>query len=114
MNVNRDRNVLEHMIKYCDEIAYTMQVMGNNFSDFDNNFIYQNAVSLCILQIGELTTHLTTEFKQHYTKIQWNQIKALRNIVAHDYGRIDTEILWETLQEDIPMLKEYCTEILNL
>ena len=30
MNVNRDRNVLEHMIKYCDEIAYTMQVMGNN------------------------------------------------------------------------------------
>ena len=114
MNVNRDRDVLEHMIKYCDEIAYTMQVMGNNFSDFDNNFIYQNAVSLCILQIGELTTHLTTEFKQHYTKIQWNQIKALRNIVAHDYGRIDTEILWETLQEDIPMLKEYCTEILNL
>lgn len=90
-----------------------MQVLGTEFTDFDKNSIYQNAIALCMLQIGELTTHLTAEFKQQYTEIQWNQIKALRNVVAHDYGKIDTEILWETLQEDIPVLKEYCKTILD-
>lgn len=114
MKDNRDSDVLKHIVKYCEEIEHTMRVMGNDFVDFDNNSIYQNAIALCILQIGELTTHLTTGFKQQYTKIQWNQIKAMRNIVAHDYGRIDTETLWETLQEDIPVLKEYCEKILDL
>lgn len=111
MQGNRDEDVLRRIIKYCGEIEYTMQVMGNDFSDFDINSIYQNAIALCLLQIGELTTHLTPEFKRKYTEIQWNQIKALRNVVAHDYGKIDTEILWETLQEDIPVLKEYCEKI---
>lgn len=108
MQGNRDKDVLKNIIKYCEEIEHTMQIMGNDFSDFDNNSIYQNAIALCLLQIGELTTHLTIEFKRKYTEIQWNQIKALRNVVAHEYGKIDTEILWETLQEDIPVLKEYC------
>ena len=114
MKDNRDKDVLKHIVKYCEEIEHTTRVMGNNFADFDHNSIYQNAIALCILQIGELTTHFTEEFKQSYKKIKWNQIKALRNIVAHDYGKIDTEILWETLQGDIPVLKEYCEQILDL
>ena len=108
---NRDREILKHIIKYCDEISHTILVMGDDFSVFNENSIYQNACALCVLQIGELVTHLSSEFKQIYTKIPWHQIKALRNLVAHDYGRIDTQILWETLQEDIPVLKAYCMEI---
>lgn len=64
-----------------------------------------------MLQIGELTTHFTEEFKQVYNEMPWNQIKALRNIVAHNYGKIDKEILWETVINDIPDLKEYCCKI---
>lgn len=36
-----------------------------------------------------------------------------RNIVAHNYGTIDKEILWETLEQDIPILREYCLQIIN-
>ncbi len=43
----------------------------------------------------------------------WNQIKALRNMVAHNYGKIDKEILWETISNDIPQLQEYCEEIVK-
>lgn len=41
----------------------------------------------------------------------WNQIKALRNVVAHNYGKIDKEILWETILNDIPKLWDYCSKI---
>ena len=65
------------------------------------------------MQIGELTTHLTNDFKQTYTGMPWTQIKALRNVVAHSYGKIDVESLWETITIDIPKLKDYCSDIIQ-
>nr|WP_309446466.1 HepT-like ribonuclease domain-containing protein [Desulfosporosinus nitroreducens] len=43
----------------------------------------------------------------------WTQIKALRNVVAHNYGKIDDESLWETITSDIPKLKDYCLNIIQ-
>ncbi len=71
-------------------------------------------MALCVLQIGELTTHFTEDFIITHNKMPWNQIKALRNMVAHNYGKIDIEILWETISNDIPQLQEYCEEIVKL
>lgn len=65
------------------------------------------------MQIGELTTRLTNDFKQTYTGMPWTQIKALRNVVAHSYGKIDVESLWETITIDIPKLKDYCSGIIQ-
>lgn len=110
---SRDVEVLQHIIDYCNEIEFTMDNFGRDYNIFISNSIYQNAVALCVLQIGELTTHFTDEFKNTYSKIPWNQIKALRNIVAHSYGKIDKEILWETLEQDIPVLNKYCLQILK-
>ena len=36
-----------------------------------------------------------------------------RNIVAHNYGTVDSETTWEILTEDIPALKEYCVSIID-
>jgi uncharacterized protein with HEPN domain len=80
---------------------------------FKQDSVYKNATALCVLQIGELTTHLTNDFKQSYTGIPWTQIKALRNVVAHNYGKIDDESLWETITSDIPKLKDYCSSIIK-
>lgn len=113
MQGNRDLDILKHISCYCKEINYTMDTFGRNYEIFATNSIYQNAVALCILQIGELTTHFTDEFKATYNKIPWNQIKALRNVVAHNYGGIDKDILWETLINDIPDLYDYCCQIIT-
>ena len=110
---NRDAEILRHILSYCEEIEYTMNTFGKRYDIFVANSIYQNAVALCVLQIGELTIHFTENFKNTYVKVPWNQIKALRNVVAHNYGKIDKETLWETLEQDIPILKEYCIEILK-
>lgn len=112
MQANRNISILMHIQDYCKEIYHTMNTFGRNYEVFATNSIYQNAVAMCVLQIGELTTHFTDDFKVKYNKIPWNQIKALRNVVAHNYGKIDQEILWETLLHDIPQLDNYCDQIL--
>ncbi len=89
----------------------TIERSGNDYETFSKDSVYQNAVALCVLQIGELTTHFTEEFKNTYNEMPWNQIKALRNVVAHNYGKIDKETLWETILNDIPQLQDYCGRI---
>jgi len=111
MQGNRNADVLRHIVYYCNEINNTIERFGNNYEIFSKDSVYQNAVALCVLQIGELTTHFTEEFKNTYNEIPWNQIKALRNVVAHNYGKIDKETLWETISNDIPKLQDYCSRI---
>lgn len=113
MAINRDISILEHIVKYCDEIDETIKTFSDDYNDFSNNRIYQNATALCVLQIGELTTHLSDEFKQSHNKLPWHQIKAMRNVVAHNYGNIEIDLLWGTINKDIPELKRYCEEIIK-
>lgn len=113
MRANRNIDVLKHMIRYCDQIEETIERFGREYDVFLKDNVYKNAVALCVLQIGELTTKLTDAFKAVYTAVPWVQIKAMRNMVAHNYGHIDAEILWETIESDIPELKKYCESILE-
>ena len=110
---NRDADVLRRIILYCNEIEEAIQRFGEDYTVFAQDSVYKNATALSVLQIGELTTHLTNDFKQTYTGIPWTQIKALRNVVAHSYGKIDVESLWETITIDIPNLKSYCSNIVQ-
>lgn len=110
---SRDLSVLDYIMKYCDEIEHTCKQFKSDYDEFLSNSIFQNAIALCVLQIGELVTNLTEEFKAKYNEIPWAQIKAMRNIVAHNYGKIDIGTLWETVTDDIPALKNYCHTIID-
>ncbi len=57
-----------------------------------------------ILQIGELAKMLSVEFLNEYVEIPWKLIMRMRDIVAHHYGSIDYEIVWNTSVSDIPQL----------
>lgn len=111
--LDRNANVLEHIINYCDQIEMTIDRFGSSYEIFAADPIYRNAAALCILQIGELVGKLTDEFRTAHPSIPWRQIKAVRNIVAHSYGTVDPETTWEIIVDDIPRLKAYCVRILN-
>ena len=109
-----DKIVVQKIIKYCNDIEKLLQMFGTSFEDFNSNFACQYACGMCIIQIGELTTRLSDEFKNQYSKIAWNQIKALRNIHAHDYESVRFDVIWEILTKDIPALKKSLQEILEV
>ena len=88
-----------------------MSRFGNDFDLYDNDPIFRNAISLCILQIGELVGILSDEYKAFHSEIPWKQIKQMRNIVAHRYGTVDNTITWDVVQKDIPELKQFCEDI---
>jgi len=56
--------------------------------------------------IGEAIYKLTKEFKEEHRETPWHLIEKMRHILVHDYFRINLEVLWIVITEDIPLLKE--------
>lgn len=109
--MDRNKQILEHMLTYVGYIEEANDRFQADYSVLESDNIYKLAVTQCLAQIGELTTKLTDEFKEQTAgQIYWRGIKGLRNVVAHNYGSIDNETLWETLECDIPVLKNFCEE----
>ena len=86
----RDISILRHIHGYCVQIEETVARFGDDFTVFRADFVYRNAVAMCLLQIGELAGHLSEEYRNEHTQMPWRQIKALRNIIAHNYGSVVT------------------------
>ncbi len=106
-----NEQLLEHMLSYIKQIEEANATFNASKEELKNNSVYRNAVALCILQIGELSNNLTEDYRNSTeSQIPWKAVRGLRNIVAHHYGKIDYEILWETIEQDIPQLKNFCEQ----
>ena len=104
-----DLQRIKHIRDYCTEIEKTVTRYG--LAIFDSDPDYQRSVSFSILQIGELSGGLSQEYRQATAdRVQWGPIKGMRNLVAHNYGSMSREIIWETATTDIPALKRFCEE----
>lgn len=110
----RDRDILEHMLRYCEQVDTANDDFAHSRERFYSSTTYQNAVSMCILQIGELVNHLSDDFKNVHSEIPWRKIRGMRNYVAHEYGSIDYDVVWYVANESIPELKAFCLKQLQL
>ena len=60
-----------------------------------------------LMQIGELAKEsLGDEAKAQITTIPWNQLYGMRNRIVHGYSGINLNIVWDTISQDIPKLRE--------
>jgi len=105
---NRDISILTYILNYCTQINDTKSEFNNSKDRFDDSATFRNAICLCLLQIGELVSILSDDFKNDNTDMQWKEIKLLRNIVAHRYGHVDYDIIWDICLTDIPEMIDFC------
>ena len=47
-----------------------------------------------------------------YAYIPWNSIKGMRNRIVHDYENVDLSVLWGTIKESLPDLKDKLKDII--
>lgn len=61
--------------------------------------------------IGEATYKLTKEFRNTTPSVPWKMMEGMRHVLVHDYYRISPDKLWETVVNDIPVLKNLIENI---
>ncbi|MDX2096212.1 MAG: DUF86 domain-containing protein [Leptolyngbyaceae cyanobacterium bins.59] len=64
----------------------------------------QSAILYQIAIMGEATKRLSRQFREHHPEVPWDDIAGMRDIVAHQYDRIDLNIVWQVIQRNIPEL----------
>jgi uncharacterized protein with HEPN domain len=77
---------------------------GVNFDGFSVNKMLSRAVERQLEIIGEAARGVSPTFQQQHSDIPWKQIIGLRNILAHEYGEIQTERVFHVVKERIPEL----------
>lgn len=108
---HRDNQLLKKIISECNDIIrYTNEVGEKGFLEND---VYQKAIAMSLLNIGEHANALTKELWENYKDIQWRKIVDLRNIVAHGYGELRMELIWNLSQREVPALMEQLEDLLK-
>ena len=64
--------------------------------------------------IGEAAAHMPEEIVAEHPEIPWQDMRDMRNVLAHEYFGIDSEIVWEIATKKLAPLKKRIAEILPL
>ncbi len=95
MNPNdRDIALLNEII---DLLQLTIGHVSKNKEAFISNLDMRDAAALRVQTIGEYMRSLSESFREEHPDLPWRQAIAMRNIIAHEYGKIDYVILWEAI-----------------
>jgi uncharacterized protein with HEPN domain len=83
-----------------------LSVNNLSFEDLQNNENLTKAVLFDLLIIGEAAANIEDNIRLQYSEIPWRDIINMRNRVIHEYFRISLEILWDTVKNDLPILRQ--------
>ncbi len=83
------------------------------FKDFSNNQMIIDAVVRNFIIIGEASTYIPPEMHDKYPEIPWKKMKAMRNIVVHEYFGVKLNTTWNTAKKSLPKLKKELTKVIK-
>jgi len=98
-------------IKECIENIETYTVEGKEA--FQQNRMMQDAVIRNLEVIGEATKLLSSEMRDQYPDIPWRKMAGLRDVLIHDYLRVDLEEIWMIVERNLPDLKRKINQIIT-
>ena len=96
-----------------DSINKIILYTGNiSQMEFNSNSLIQDGVIRQIEIIGKASKNISEDFENKYKLIPWKQMIGMRNKMIHDYFGVRLNIVWDTLNNEIPFLKSEINKIL--
>lgn len=96
------RLAIEDMLEAIGKIRrYTEGMTYDSFVTDDRTI---DAVIRNITVIGEAARNIPEEIQKKTPDIPWTEMRGIRNVVVHEYFGISEEILWRTVDKDLPRL----------
>ncbi len=87
------------------------KTQGLSLQEFRDNEFLQLAIERLFEILGEAANRIPKMQQENYPQIPWARIIGLRNIIIHAYDKVNTERLFEVIQENLPQLKEELDKI---
>ncbi len=71
------------------------------------------AVVRALEVVGEAAGHIPADVRNAYPDVPWSKVVGMRDIVIHGYFGVDLEVIWKTVREDLPPLREAAGRMLE-
>jgi uncharacterized protein with HEPN domain len=99
---DRDAGYLLDMLEHARGV--TRAVQGRSVADYLADEDLRLAIERRLEIIGEAAKRVTEGFQSAHPEIPWRKIIAQRNVLAHEYGEVQAEIIWRVATGSIPSL----------
>jgi uncharacterized protein with HEPN domain len=112
----------ERVEDYLEHIALAIQRATKYIEDsggvtaFRQSQRDQDAVIRNIEMIGEAARQIQEnmpEFVTAHPELPWIEMRGMRNKVIHGYFNVDVNVVWDTVKDDLPRLKQQVDDLLN-
>ena len=101
--MGKDKLYIRHILDAIFTIGQYMS--GVEYEDFLGDKLRQDGAIRELEIIGEASKQLSLEFKEKYPDIPWKDIAGMRDKLIHEYCGVDLNAVWETVEDDLPILK---------
>jgi uncharacterized protein with HEPN domain len=96
------RSVRIRLIDIREEIAGIRSLTKHaTAQSFGADWVMKRAVQHALLIISEATRHIPDDLKNARPEVPWKDIHGLGNMLRHEYRRIDSDVLWSIIREDL-------------
>lgn len=109
---NRDLASMQDMLRSIETVldeasVYSKESLGND-PDRRDATLYRFIV------LGEAANRVSEETRALHPEIPWKFAWRMRNVLAHAYDSVSWDIVWQTIQTDLPPLERTLREALGL
>ncbi len=103
---------------YLEDVQAACELVGKftrgmSYDDFIQDDRTYHATLRNLEIIGEAVKNISDETKTKYPQVKWRKIAGFRDIVAHDYFGVSDEIVWDVIQNEIPLLTKQIKKIIK-
>lgn len=93
-----------------EEIAGAIEAIreatgGRNFEDFRKARVERLAVERAIEIISEAARRLPLDLLVRHPEIEWHKVKAIGNVLRHEYHRVSDKVIWDVVQYELDELE---------
>lgn len=92
------RHMLDHARQACE------MARGRKRSDLESDRMLQLALTRLVEIVGEATSRVSISTREKHPEIPWSDIVGMRNRLIHGYDVVDLDLLWDTVETDLPSL----------
>jgi uncharacterized protein with HEPN domain len=102
---------VEHILEAIRKIdRYTASMTEESFQTSE---ITVDAVIRNFQIVGEAARKIPDDVQQSYPEIPWSLMQGMRHVLVHAYDAVKLDVVWRTIQQDLPALVEPLTRILD-
>lgn len=83
---------------------------STTYEEFRESWRDQTSVAHLLTVVGEAAKNLSSEFRAAHPAVRWKDMAGLRDVIVHQYDKVDVNRIWNLFETDLPQLIAYLEE----